>query len=66
MRNPDFLHICGKKGADPGHKAAAQLLSAIIVKSIRHFKPLTIFCGCTAPFVSDPERGFTVAGLIYL
>ena len=50
MRNPDFS-ICENKDAD-------QLRS-----NSENFKPLAIFCGCTARFVSDlvgnPENRFS-------
>ena len=44
MRKPVFF-ICEKQR----RRSAAQLPAA----KIRNFKPVTIFCGCTARFVSD-------------
>ena len=55
MRKSDFC-ICNKK------KGADQLLSTFVslhifyspsTSYIPNFKPLAIFCGCTARFVSD-------------
>ena len=56
--------ICENKNADQlrGNREAAKLITAFIFATwivqslfylIRNFKPLAIFCGCTAWFVSD-------------
>ena len=53
MRNPAFC-ICENKGAD--RSAALFSLHRSYNPStfqIRKFKSLVIFCGCTAPIVSD-------------
>ena len=62
MRKPAFC-ICVNKGADQlrGNRTADQLLCFCYIDStinpstpsIRNFKPLAIFCDCTARFVSD-------------
>ena len=67
-----FLHICENKDADQlhGNREADQRLcfrysdSTIpLLPYIRTFKPLAIFCGCTAWFVPDlvgnPEDQFS-------
>ena len=66
MRKPAFC-ICENK--DAGNREADQRLcfrytdSTIPLLSIRNFKLLAIFCGCTAWFVSDlvenPEDRFS-------
>ena len=71
MRKPAFC-ICENKDADqfPGNREADQRLcfryidSTIpLLSKIRNFKPLAIFCCCTARFVSDlvgnPEDRFS-------
>ena len=71
MRKPAFC-ICENKDADQlrSNCAADQRLcfryteSTIpLLPKIRNFKPLAIFCGCTARFVSDlvenPEDRFS-------
>ena len=70
MRNLDFC-ICKKKEADQlrGNRKADQRLcfrytdSTIPLFLKSNFKPLSIFCGCTARFVSDlvgnPEDRFS-------
>ena len=71
VRKPTFC-ICENKDADQlrGNREADQRLcfrnidSAIpLLSLIRNFKPLAIFCGCTAWFVSDlvgnPEDRFS-------
>ena len=71
MRKPDFC-ICENKDADQlrGNRKADQRLCFRYTDSIvpllpkfRNFKPLAIFCGCTAWFVSDlvgnPEDRFS-------
>ena len=71
MRKPDFC-ICENKDADQlrgNHEADQHLCFRYIdstiplLSSLRNFKPLAIFCGCTARFVSDlvgnPEDRFS-------
>ena len=71
MRKPVFC-ICENKDADQlrGNREADRRLcfrytdSTIpLLPKIRNFKPLAIFCGCTALFVSDlvgnPEDRFS-------
>ena len=70
MRKQDFC-ICENKDADQlrgNHEADQGFVYGIrIVQSLylllRNFKPLAIFCGCTARFVSDlvgnPEDQFS-------
>ena len=71
MRKPTFC-ICKNKGADQlcGNREADQRLcfrytdSAIpLLSKSEIFKPLAIFCGCAARFVSDlfgnPEDRFS-------
>ena len=47
--------ICEKKGADqlPCNPLSAFVLATYNTSQIHNFKPLAIFCGCTAPFVLD-------------
>ena len=70
MRKPEFF-ICENKDADQlrGNGEADQRLcfrykdSTIPLLPIQNFKPLAIFCSCTAWFVSDlvgnPEDRFS-------
>ena len=73
MRKPAFC-ICENKDADQlrGNREADQRLCFCYIDStmpaastslIQNFKPLAIFCGCTAQFVSDqvgnPEDRFS-------
>ena len=71
VRKPVFC-ICENKDADQlrGNREADQRLcfryidrSIPLLPKIRNFKPLSIFCGCTARFVSDlvgnPEDRFS-------
>ena len=70
VRKPAFC-ICENKDADQlrgnceGNRKADQRLCFPYTDStiIRNFKPLAIFCGCTAWFVSDlvgnPEDRFS-------
>ena len=71
VRKPDFS-ICENKGADQlqGNRAADQRLCFCYIDSTfpllpksKIFKPVAIFCGCTARFVSDlvgnPEDRFS-------
>ena len=63
MRKPVFAYaktkdtVCKNKGADQlrSNCPADQRLCFRYIDSKvpRHFKPLTIFCDCTARFVSD-------------
>ena len=54
--------ICNNKGEDQlgGNRAVDQCVCFLL---IRNFKPLVIFCGCTAQFVLDqvgnPEDRFS-------
>ena len=66
MRKPDFC-ICENKDADQlrGNREADQRLCFRYTDSAIPllYKPLSIFCGCTARFVSDlvgnPEDRFS-------
>ena len=71
MRKPDVC-ICENKDADQlrGNREADQRLcfrhpdcTIPLLSEIRNFKPLAIFCGCTAWLVSDlvgnPEDRFS-------
>ena len=65
VRKPAFC-ICENKDADQlrGNREANQRLCFRYIDStIRNFKPLTIFCSCTAWFVSEqvgnPEDRFS-------
>ena len=78
MRKPVF-HTCEINGPDPlrGNPAADLRLSFHYMDSAtpllkvrvlnRNLKPLTIFCDCTARFVSDlvghPKQGFFITRL---
>ena len=69
MRKPAFCK-CKIKGADllRCNRAADQCLCFRYVYStskIQNFKPLAIFCGCTARFVSNLKIGFLVMWLNY-
>ena len=51
-----FFCMCEKKGADQLHGIPWQRISTFDKNSpsyIWHFKPLVIFCGCTAWYVLD-------------
>ena len=75
MRKPAIC-ICENKGTDQlggnhvadQHHFSCKKDSTIPSSIIQNFKPLAIFCGCTAPFVSDLVRnledGFLVIRLI--
>ena len=76
MRKPAFC-ICEKKDADQLHcngKADQRFCFRYIDNTIpllpkyKNIKPLVIFCGCTARFVSDwsetPKTGFLTPRLI--
>ena len=58
MRKSAFS-ICENKGADQLHV----IFATSIVQTIYFLKPLSIFCGCSARFVSDhvgnPEDRFS-------
>ena len=63
MRKPAFLHIYVKTKAQISWAVSAQLISPcfsytdstfpLLPIKTQNFKPLAIFCGCTAKFVSD-------------
>ena len=64
MRKPSFC-LCENKGADQlhGNSAADQCLcfcytdsTMFLLPKSGNFKPLAIFCGCTAQFVWDLVR----------
>ena len=68
MRKPAFC-MCKNKGADQLHGYCAADLHicfhfidstiSLLLNLIRNFKRLTIVCGCTARFMSDPKDRFS-------
>ena len=56
MRKPEDC-ICENEGADQlrGY-FTAKLFSAFVFAHIRNFKPIAIFCDCTARFVADQAK----------
>ena len=66
MRKPAFC-ICENKDADTAKLISVFVFATQIVQSLyflnTNFKPLAIFCGCTAQFVSElvgnPEDRFS-------
>ena len=52
----DDPNLIGSSQGSTAHLICAIAFAVYIVQSIRNFKPLAIFCGCTARFVSDLVR----------